>query len=125
MNQSCEGCQLLDQGIGGENQLAHMYPGGCLWSESEEEDSFNFSSTLEENGIKEEINNIAEKEKLKFVDNPYFYIIPECLICKDTIESGKEADSELSTKCESCSTSEGIDRFIKYQNFMCDSYKNV
>ena len=26
----CPGCQELEAGTGGENQLAHMFPGGCL-----------------------------------------------------------------------------------------------
>ena len=28
---SCNGCLMLDEGVGGENQLAHMDPGGCMW----------------------------------------------------------------------------------------------
>jgi hypothetical protein len=26
----CEGCRLVMQGRGGENQLAHIGPGGCI-----------------------------------------------------------------------------------------------
>lgn len=41
---TCEGCRMLNAGLGGENQLAHMEPGGCLfiWTEEEEdEDNYN------------------------------------------------------------------------------------
>ena len=34
---SCPGCVDLDQGDGGENQLAHMDPGGCMYVDSDEE----------------------------------------------------------------------------------------
>lgn len=34
----CSGCQELDAGTGGENQMAHMGPGGCL-DEQEEDDA--------------------------------------------------------------------------------------
>ena len=126
MDMSCEGCQLLDQGIGGENQLAHMNPGGCLWYDIEEEDSFSFSSTLEESGFKNVMNNSIEKDKLKFVDNPHFYIASVCLICKDTITAKNDCSkTPISEKCESCSSKDGINRFIQYQNFVFDCYKNV
>jgi hypothetical protein len=44
---TCEGCRMLDAGIGGENQLAHMEPGGCLfiWTE-EEEDEDNYNTNI-------------------------------------------------------------------------------
>ena len=32
-NPKCYGCLLLESGEGGENQLAHMDPGGCLYHE--------------------------------------------------------------------------------------------
>lgn len=33
----CYGCAELDAGTGGENQMAHMGPGGCLYEEDEEQ----------------------------------------------------------------------------------------
>ena len=33
----CSGCKELDAGTGGENQMAHMGPGGCLYEEDEEQ----------------------------------------------------------------------------------------
>jgi len=33
----CLGCQELDAGTGGENQMAHMGPGGCLDTDSDDE----------------------------------------------------------------------------------------
>ena len=40
VNPNCYGCYLLDKGEGGENQLAHMDPGGCLYEEFSDEDSW-------------------------------------------------------------------------------------
>jgi len=42
--EKCSGCQELDEGTGGENQMAHMYPGGCLHEEFEEPVSRTLSS---------------------------------------------------------------------------------
>ena len=43
---TCEGCRMLDAGLGGENQLAHMDRGGCLfiWSEEFNEDNYNLNT---------------------------------------------------------------------------------
>ena len=32
----CSGCIDFDNGMGGENQMAHMDPGGCLYEEEED-----------------------------------------------------------------------------------------
>ena len=47
-HQTCEGCRMLDAGIGGENQLAHMEPGGCLfiWPEELDEDNYNLNTDI-------------------------------------------------------------------------------
>ena len=42
---TCEGCRMLNAGLGGENQLAHMEPGGCLFIWTEEEDDENNLNT--------------------------------------------------------------------------------
>lgn len=46
---TCEGCRMLDAELGGENQLAHMEPGGCLfiWPEELDEDNYNTETNVD------------------------------------------------------------------------------
>lgn len=101
----CEGCYLLNRGMGGENQLAHMHPGGCLYDLLENYDE---EVSDKENPIN--INSIGINQKIT------------CVICSlEKICLNKELIS--SYICEGCETKEEREREIKYQGFVFNGYK--
>ena len=96
----CYGCLLLDAGEGGENQLAHMEPGGCLYQE--------FSD--------------SESEPETNLYNPEYEVdkIPKTITCIICCESQKKSlDGFI---CEMCETKEDREREIRYQSFVADIY---
>jgi hypothetical protein len=107
----CEGCYLLNRGMGGENQLAHMQPGGCLYESLDEYESQNeHQNTINQNHPLN-VNDLNIKQKLV------------CIVCKhDKICEKKELKME-SYICSSCEFMSDRLREIKYQSFTFTGYK--
>ena len=104
----CEGCYLLNRGMGGENQLAHMHPGGCLYDSLEDYNYDEEEVSDKENPIN--INSIDINQKIT------------CVICSlEKICLNKELTS--SYICNGCETKEEREREIKYQGFVFNGYK--
>ena len=104
----CEGCYLLNRGMGGENQLAHMHPGGCLYDSIEDYDYDEEEVSDKENPIN--INNIDINQKIK------------CVIC--SVEKiCQNNDLTTSYICKGCEKKEERVREIKYQGFIFNGYK--
>lgn len=101
----CEGCYLLNRGLGGENQLAHMNPGGCLYESLEDYDS----QTSEIDEIIN-INNLIIIQKFS------------CVICHNE-KICKNTEITKSYICNSCKLKEEREREIKYQSFTFTGYK--
>ena len=116
MNNKCEGCQLLERGQGGENQLAHMFPGGCLY---EEENYLNESSVCEqtENKLKENAMEMLAKENTEFLNKNDSKI---CIICKY-----KFRDIKQTFICDDCEKQEEKSRYIRNQSFSFNKYQNI
>lgn len=132
MNNQCEGCLLLEQGLGGENQLAHMFPGGCLYTEDEEylfygnennsdndcisDDTIENSSLSEKSELK--LKELAKEklanENLQFLDNS----CKHCIICKF-----KLSDLNKSV-CESCEKKKEQLRYVRYTSFRFNKYED-
>jgi hypothetical protein len=100
----CYGCYLLERGEGGENQLGHMGPGGCLYQEESESDSCQDIETNET--IKNTVICNIEIPNLKL-----------CIICSD---KGQLKTNNLI--CSMCQSKEDRKREIRYQSFIADSY---
>jgi hypothetical protein len=101
----CQGCIELNAGRGGENQMEHMLPGGCLY---EEED------WIEDVQIKE---NKPAPQKV------------HCLVCHEDLANvnSTEEDNELkritsSFICVACESSEDKQRELRYQSFTISNY---
>ena len=97
----CYGCFLLDAGEGGENQLAHMEPGGCLYQEFSDSES--------------EAETIIQN-KLQDPDN-----IPKIVTCIICCEPQKTKENK-GFICDMCETKEDRCREIRYQSFIADLY---
>jgi hypothetical protein len=92
----CDGCYLLNRGMGGENQLAHMHPGGCLYEYLEE-------------------NEIKTPDKIK---------VKQLVVCSICSTEKVMENSEFKTFiCESCKDLEERKREIKYQTFIFNKYE--
>lgn len=102
-SQKCYACERLDKGQGGENQMEHMEPGGCLYEEFYEE--FNEDSFVETKQYNKGNNRVVTKE------NKNDKI---CIICKLKSSNFKN-DSYI---CDSCDIEEEKTRYISYQNFV-------
>jgi len=113
MNNQCEGCLLLEQGLGGENQLAHMSPGGCLYSEDEEylfyeneniseNDCVSDNDTIEHSSMSEEselkLKELAKEklanENIQFLDNS----CKQCIICNFKLSDVNRSVCEICEK---------------------------
>ena len=94
---NCHGCYLLSKGEGGENQLAHMDFGGCLY---EDDSDIETSETM----ISKKIKYDKDSPKL-------------CIICNEEIKNVSDI-----LCCSSCESKEEKQRFIRYQNFIADNY---
>ena len=104
----CEGCYLLNRGMGGENQLAHMHPGGCLYNSHEDYNYDEEEISDKENPLN--VNNININQKIK------------CVICSlEKICLNKVLTT--SYICEECDKREERVREIKYQGFVFNGYK--
>ena len=97
---NCYGCYLLSKGEGGENQLAHMDFGGCLYDDYSQNDEYIESNTK----LTKAIDNDKDSTKC-------------CIICNEKIENNSEV-----LYCVACESKEDRQRFIRYQNFIADSY---
>mgnify|MGYP000624798366 CR=1 FL=1 len=100
----CEGCYLLNRGMGGENQLAHMNPGGCLYYYLEEEEQ-----------EPEQEQKTPDKIKVKVKR------IVACSIC--STEKVTDNSDYQTFICESCKDLEERKREIKYQTFIFNKYE--
>lgn len=96
----CYGCLLLDAGEGGENQLAHMESGGCLYQELSDIES-ETETTL--------YNPAYEVDKIPKIIN--------CIICCEP-----QKKNTAGFICDMCETKEDREREIRYQSFMADLY---
>lgn len=94
----CYGCYLLDAGEGGENQMAHMEPGGCLYYE-------NIDSECE---IDTSSQNLSQDKIPKTVN---------CIICHHP-----QKNNTYDLICDMCETKEDREREIRYQSFIADQY---
>lgn len=108
-NQNCYGCYLLNKGEGGENQFAHMDPGGCLYEEFSDEDS----STERDFNYSKEMNELNEHSVCKEIPR-----IKTCINCTDVII--ETYSQELF--CSECQTKEDRQREVRYQTFVADFY---
>ena len=125
MESHCEGCLCLENGTGGENQLAHMYPNGCLWT-TEESYLFNGcennqaeSNTLsekEEDKLKNQAQDKRAETNLKHLRDTD---LKTCVICKTQLKSISESC------CSNCSGKEDRERMTRYQSFQFNQYKNM
>jgi len=134
MNNQCEGCLLLEQCLGGENQLTHMSPGGCLYSEDEEylfyknenisendcvsdDDTIEHSSMSEESELK--LKELAKEklanENIQFLDNS----CEQCIICNFKLSYVNRS------VCETCEKKEEQLRYVKYTSFSFNKYEDV
>lgn len=111
MNNKCEGCILLENGQGGENQLAHMFPGGCLY---EDEDNLSEQAEIK---LKQEKMDILAKENIEFLNKITCKI---CIICKHTL-----VDTLNKFVCEDCEKQEEKTRHIRHQAFNFNKYENI
>ena len=108
---TCQGCIDLDAGHGGENQLAHMYPGGCLYDSNEYNLDYETQDELETKNIEEDgnktKNSIPEnKNEINIKNTGRFTIHYESVdISPEELE--KRYDNE---------------RLMKYESFIADSY---
>lgn len=116
MNTQCEGCLLLENGMGGENQLAHMFPGGCLY---EEEDYFTESLVNEKTELKleEKVLKQLAIENTEFLNKNESKI---CIICKDKFNNIKQT-----FVCDDCENKEEKNRHLRNQSFNFNKYQNV
>ena len=96
----CYGCFLLESGEGGENQLAHMDPGGCLYEE------FSESESEPETNLQ---NSSPKLDKIPKTIN--------CIICCEP-----QKKNTAGFICDMCETKEDRAREIRYQSFMADLY---
>ena len=102
---TCEGCYLLNRGMGGENQLAHMNPGGCLYDYSDFSDHSEYSDNSDRS-----INYpIQVNQQLV------------CVICSN--ESIIKKNEAKTFVCDTCNDTADKKREIKYQTFMFNGYK--
>ena len=95
----CFACERLEKGEGGENQLEHMEPGGCLFSEDL------FIET------KECYKSVSIEAKKYDKINKHNKI---CIICKLRSQNFTN-DTYI---CDSCDTKEEKRRNTNYQNFV-------
>ena len=125
MSSQCEGCLSLENGIGGENQLAHMYPDGCLWTSEESylfksseinQDESNTLSEKEEEKLKKQAQDKRAKTNLKHLRDTD---LKTCVICKTQLKSISESC------CTNCTGKEDRERMIRYQSFQFNQYKNM
>ena len=87
--------------MGGENQLAHMHPGGCLYYYLEEQ--------------QEQEQKTQDKIKVKVKRKV------TCCIC--SIEKVVENSEYKTFICESCVELKERKREIKYQTFIFNKYE--
>jgi hypothetical protein len=105
----CEGCYLLNRGMGGENQMAHMNPGGCLY-ESLEDYNYDYDSQTSETVELININDLIIHQKIS------------CVVCHNE-KICKNTEVTKSYICNSCEFKEEREREIKYQSFTFTGYK--
>jgi|TARA_A100000164_G_scaffold364079_1_gene381945 hypothetical protein len=98
---TCFGCYLLDIGQGGENQLGHMGPGGCLY----EEENFSYDDLSSNN------EDVKQEEEIH-VSN-----LKNCIVCCDQIKNDED-----NLICNFCQTKENKQREIRYQTFIANNY---
>ena len=99
---TCYGCYLLETGQGGENQLGHMEPGGCLYEE------YYYNSDVD--------TDITIQEQVELVE-----LVPttkKCIICCDEIKDAEYCN----LICNFCQTKENKQRQIRYQTFIANNY---
>ena len=115
---TCQGCIDLNEGQGGENQMAHMYPGGCLYYSSEYNFDLDYDTQdeLETKNI-EDTNStnkylLANKNK---IENKNDFVVKNkgrFTVYYETIDITRE---ELEKKDDN-------DRLMKYESFIADAY---
>lgn len=117
---TCQGCIDFKKGQGGENQFAHMHPGGCLYDLSESE------SELESESNSDNDINIMETKKINVnslsIDNNSIdknENVKLCLKCKNMIE---HTFSLTNCICQNCEKKEEQSRLIRYQTFTVHNY---
>ena len=98
--EQCEGCQMLNKNLGGENQMEHMYPGGCLYSKEWDFDEDNCSL------VKTNLNIERTDSKC----------IIKCVVC--STEENIENPCDKTFICDSCNTKEDTQRELRYQSFV-------
>ena len=96
----CYGCLLLDAGEGGENQLAHMEPGGCLYQE------------FSDSEVEPEINSQGSSYECSNIPK-----MINCIICGESQKSSLDGFI-----CDMCQTKEDREREVRYQSFIADLY---
>jgi len=119
-NYSCLGCYLLDCGEGGENQLAHMDPAGCLYKDDDTEDTYVDCNTY----TPESNEQNAPQKKTKLPKNLESKSESDsekkmCIVCKEAIKG-----SENIKFCKECENKEDRLRNIRYDSFIADNYLN-
>ena len=105
---NCYGCYLLDRGEGGENQLAHMEPGGCLYQELSDDDDW----TEKDFKYTKDIDNVSNKNNGESIPRT-----KTCINCTDILETNSH-----DLFCSVCHTKEDREREIRYQSFIADNY---
>ena len=103
---TCYGCYLLYKGLGGENQLAHMGYGGCLYEELDEE-------TTDDND-KQNLDIYADINKL---------ITHICVVCKITKKIDNEKEDLTSFVCSECKTIKDKEREMRNRSFYFNKYE--
>lgn len=128
MNSQCEGCLCLENGTGGENQLSHMYPDGCLWTS---EDRYLYEDNEDNENNQYETNTLSEKEEEKLktqaqenrAKTNFEHLrdsnLKICIICNTRMKSIDDFC------CKDCITKEDRERAIRYQSFQFNQYKNM
>ena len=112
----CEGCLLLETGQGGENQLAHMFPGGCLYEDELYLNEFSVSEQAENNRKENALSNLA-KENTEYLNKNTSKI---CIICKYKFKNTKQTFI-----CDDCENQEERGRYIRNQSFSFNKYQNI
>ena len=105
---TCYGCYLLDRGEGGENQMAHMDFGGCLYDGQ-------YDYLLSEDEYEETIcKNLQSSDRSEIIPQ-----LKHCIICKVDLSLDNQNTDMI---CNMCEKKENREREVKYQNFVVDNY---
>lgn len=116
---TCQGCIDFDAGIGGENQMAHMSPGGCLYDSNEFDLDLDYDTQdeLELKSIDCNVNKINEFKSIakKKTGKNNEFIVKNMGRFTVYIESLDITPEELEKRDDN-------ERLMKYESFIADSY---